>query len=156
MTSVLGLALPKEYGYVIIATAGTFFLSLWHGARVGSFRKAAGITYPKAFADSGDLSSAEPEKKKAMYLFNCAQRAHSNYLEHLSSVSVALLVAGIEYPIASSIMGAGWLVCRTLYAVGYTRADKTKGEGRLMGLPFALFEIGLFGLTSWTGIKMVL
>lgn len=42
------------------------------------FRKAAGIKYPKACADSGDLSAADPEKKKAMYLFNCAQRAHGN------------------------------------------------------------------------------
>ncbi|KAK4546579.1 hypothetical protein LTR36_001796 [Oleoguttula mirabilis] len=156
MTSILGLALPQEYGYVVIATAGTFFLSFWHGARIGSFRKAAGIGYPKAYADSSDLSTAEPEKKKAMYLFNCAQRAHSNYLENQPSFSIAMLVAGIQYPIATSVMGAGWLVSRVIYAVGYTREDKTKGEGRLYGAPFWLFQLGVFGLTAWTGIKMVL
>lgn len=91
-----------------------------------------------------------------MYLFNCAQRAHGNYLEHLSSVSLATLIAGIEYPVASSVMAAGWMVCRAIYAVGYTNPDKTKGEGRLYGLGHVFFELGLYGLTSWTGIKMVM
>ena len=72
--SILGLALPKAYGYVIVATSATFFLGMWHGVRISSFRKNAGIGYPKAYADSGDLASADPETKKKMYLFNCAQR----------------------------------------------------------------------------------
>ena len=63
---------------MILATAGTFFLGFWHGLRVSTFRKPAGMAYPKAMADSGDLSSASGEQKKAMYLFNCAQRAHGN------------------------------------------------------------------------------
>ena len=73
-SSILGLALPKEYGYVIVATSATFFLGMWHGGRIGSFRKSAGIGYPKAYADSADLASADPETKKKLYLFNCAQR----------------------------------------------------------------------------------
>jgi len=57
------------YSYVILATAGTFFLGFWHGVRVGFFRKAAGINYPRPYADSGDMSGADNgEKKKAMYL----------------------------------------------------------------------------------------
>ena len=64
--------------YVLVATAGTFFLGMWHGVRVGSFRKNAQIPYPKVLAESADLNAASPEQKKAMYLFNCAQRAHGN------------------------------------------------------------------------------
>lgn len=72
----LSLTIPQEYGYVVVTAASTFFLSFWHGTRVGSFRKAAGIGYPQPYADSAHMSAASPEKKKAMYLFNCAQRAH--------------------------------------------------------------------------------
>lgn len=40
------------------------------------------LTLGKAYADSGDMAAAEsPEKKHAMYLFNCAQRAHGKYVK---------------------------------------------------------------------------
>ena len=80
--------------------------------RVGGFRKAAGIGYPRPYADSNDMSSASPEQKKKMYLFNCAQRAHGNYLENAPFFHIALLIAGLQYPIASSVMGVGWLASR--------------------------------------------
>lgn len=67
-----------------------------------------------------------------------------------------MLVAGLQYPIAASIMGIGWMASRLVYALGYTRRDKTDGSGRLIGSTFWLFQTGLFGLTAWTGIKMVI
>lgn len=139
-----------------MTTAGTFFLAMWHGVRVGRFRKQADIGYPKVVADSGDLSSAEPDKKKAMYLFNCAQRAHQNYLENQPSVIAALLIAGVEYPLTTAGLGVAWMVNRVIYAVGYTREDKTGGKGRLAGSAFWLCQLGLFGLTGWVGLKKVM
>ena len=68
----------------------------------------------------------------------------------------AMLVAGLTYPIAVTVMGVGWMICRVLYAVGYTRADKENGSGRAIGTPFWLFQLGLFGLTAWTGVKMAM
>ncbi|KXL46483.1 hypothetical protein M433DRAFT_149390 [Acidomyces richmondensis BFW] len=156
MSTVLGLALPKEYGYVLTTTAATFFLAFWHGTRVTMFRKTAGIKYPKAFADSGDLNAADPEKKKAMYLFNCAQRAHGNFLENHPSTAIAMLVAGVKYPLWATGLGVGWIISRIIYAIGYTRADKTAGEGRLAGSAFWLCQLGLFGLMGWMGVQMLL
>ena len=86
-SNFLAGALPKEYGYVMVTAASTFFLSFWHGVRVGAFRKAAGIPYPQPYADSANMSAASAEKKKAMYLFNCAQRAHGTALSHSHSPS---------------------------------------------------------------------
>merc|ERR1712070_975856 len=106
-TSLLGLALPKEYGYVLCATASTFFFGFWHGARVSGFRKNAGVPYPKVLAENSDMSAAEPDQKKAMYLFNCAQRAHGNYLENQPSVAIALLVAGFQYRVRSMLHKRG-------------------------------------------------
>ncbi|KAK5174594.1 uncharacterized protein LTR77_001675 [Saxophila tyrrhenica] len=150
------IAIPKEYGYVVATTASTFFLSMWHAMRVGPFRKAAGIRYPQAYAENSDMANATGEKKHAMYLFNTAQRAHGNYMEHHAATVIAMLVAGVQYPIASSVMGVGWVLSRVVYAVGYTRKDKTDGSGRLIGSGFWLFELGLYGLTAWSGVKLLL
>lgn len=60
---------------------------MWHGIRIGSFRKAAGIRYPQAYAEKKDMADATPEKKKAMYIFNCAQRAHG-YVTPYSQVTI--------------------------------------------------------------------
>lgn len=131
-------------------------LSLWHGLRIGSFRKAAKIPYPKVYAESSDLAKATGDQKQAMYLFNCAQRAHGNFNENHPSVAIAILVAGLQYPVASSVMGLGWALSRVAYAVGYTRKDKEGGKGRLMGSPFWLFQLGLYSLTAWSGVRLLL
>lgn len=52
-------------------------------------------------------------------------------------------------------MGAGWIASRIAYAVGYTRADKEDGKGRLIGAPFWLFQLGLYGLVAYSGVKML-
>lgn len=81
-TNTLTFTVPKEYGYVVITAASTFFLSFWHGARLGGFRKPAGIGYPQHYAENAQMSAASPEQKKKMYLYNCAQRAHGTPLLH--------------------------------------------------------------------------
>ncbi|KAK3718533.1 hypothetical protein LTR37_005037 [Vermiconidia calcicola] len=150
------ITVPREYGYVVATTAFTFFLGAWHGMRIGFFRKAAGVGYPKFYADSGDMASASAEKKKQMYLFNCAQRAHGNYNENHPSVAIAMLLTGLRYPIATTVMGVAWSVGRLVYALGYTKKDGSDGKGRLYGSFFWLPQFALFGLAGWCGVKMVL
>ena len=123
---------------------------------MGGYRKSAGIKYPKILAESADMNAASPEQKKKMYLFNCAQRAHGNYLENQPSVTIAMLITGLRYPLATTALSVAWMVSRVVYAVGYTRADKEDGKGRLMGSPMWLFQFGLFGLTAWSGLQMLL
>lgn len=149
--------LTTPYSYVLLTAASTFFLGFWHGGRCGVFRKAAGptVTYPTPYADSAHMAAASsPEQKKALYLFNCAQRAHGNYLENHPSVLAAMLISGLRYPVASALMGVGWSVCRVLYAIGYTKADRNDGKGRLVGAPMWLFQLGLYGLTGFVGYKL--
>lgn len=139
---------------MILTAASTFFIGFWHGARCGPFRKAAGVGYPTPYADSAMLGSASAEKKQSLYLWNCAQRAHGNYLENQPSIVAAMLIAGLRYPVASALLGAGWSVARVAYAVGYTKADRSDGKGRLIGAPMWLFQLGLFGLTAMVGYKI--
>ena len=100
------------------------------------------------------LSSATAEKKHALYLWNCAQRAHGNFLENHTPVVVALLISGLLYPVTSALLGVGWSVSRVAYAVGYTQTQRSDGKGRLIGAPMWLFQLGLFGLTAVVGYKI--
>ncbi|KAK8228716.1 hypothetical protein BKA81DRAFT_403267 [Phyllosticta paracitricarpa] len=147
--------IPKEYGYVLFTATGSLFLSTWHAFRVSPFRKAAGVPYPNQYATEEQIrSETDANKQKAMYLFNCAQRAHYNFIENHTSFLTALFVAGIKYPVASSVMGALWGVGRVLYATGYTRKDKENGKGRVLGVWASLIQIGLLGMAAKVGFDI--
>lgn len=79
-----------------------------------------------------------------------------NYIENHAPFVLAMLLAGVEYPLTATALGVGWSASRVAYALGYTRADKEQGKGRLAGLTFWLFQLGAFGLTGWCGVKMVM
>lgn len=66
----LTLAVPKDFGFVLVAVAGSYALTFWQSVRVSSARKAAGVPYPYLMADKA-VADAEPKAN----IFNCAQRA---------------------------------------------------------------------------------
>jgi len=90
-----------------------------------------------------------------MYLFNCAQRAHGNYLENVPLVLPAMLVGGLKYPLATSALSVVWMVGRIVYAVGYTAKGRNDGKGRLPGSFFWLAQLALYGLTGWVGYGLL-
>jgi glutathione S-transferase len=96
---------------VLLAATSTFFLNSYHSINTGNYRKKAKVNYPAAYAP------AERTDEDA-HRFNCAQRAHANYIENQPSALAALLLAGLRFPITSAIMGAGWTVSRYLYMAG--------------------------------------
>jgi len=148
------ITIPKEYGYVLVTVASTYLVSIWHGMRVGPYRKAAGVPYPNAYASAEAIAAASGEKKQAMYLFNCAQRAHYNFLENYPIALTGMLVSGIKYPVASAVMGAIWTASRIFYATGYTNKTKEGGKGRYnggLGGLFWLCQLGFMGLVGKSG-----
>jgi len=148
----IAISVPKEYGYVLLTATGTFFLSTWHAMRVGPFRKAAGVPYPNQYASPEEIATAAtPEKAQSLHLFNCAQRAHYNYLENYVAFLPAMLLAGLRFPVSAAVTGLLWAGFRTAYAVGYTRADKKNGKGRLAGSGFWLAQFVAFGMVGWMG-----
>ncbi|PNS17451.1 Microsomal glutathione S-transferase 3 [Sphaceloma murrayae] len=150
------LTIAPEYGYVLLTASLTTLNAFWHGGRISAFRKAAGLSYPTPYADSAHLSAAstDPSKKQALYLFNCAQRAHGNFLENQTTLLTTMLVSGVQYPLVAAGLGLVWNLGRVVYAVGYTRADQSNGKGRLVGSFFWFAQLGLIGLTGWTGGKI--
>ncbi len=141
--------------YVLLTIAETLFLAQWHAIRVIPYRFKAGVEIPHPYATPEQIASAPPEKKHALYLFNCAQRSQANFLESHSSIVAAMLIAGLRYPIATSVAGVIWSISRLVYAVGYTWKTGKKGQFRALGEGAWLAQFYLFGLAGWVGWKML-
>ncbi|MCJ1297411.1 hypothetical protein MMC08_000197 [Hypocenomyce scalaris] len=140
--------LPSEYGYVVLTAAASTFLGQWHGMKTTSYRKVAHVAYPTPYA-----TEAEAATSSEKYLFNCAQRAHANYLENYPMFLTGMLISGLKYPVLSAGLGASWCVARVFYTLGYMRKDKEQGKGRMMGAWFWLPQMALgvtSGLVGWS------
>ncbi|KAL7930565.1 hypothetical protein V8C35DRAFT_312331 [Trichoderma chlorosporum] len=144
------LTLPDAYGFVLAAATSTFFVNALHMARTGKLRKASKVAYPNAYA-----SNEQAEKDPAAYQFNCAQRAHANYTENHASALGALLIAGLQFPVASAVLGATWALGRTLYLYGYTSSSGPKG--RTFGAYFAgAADLALKFMAAYTSVIFIL
>jgi len=148
---VFTIQLQQEYGYVLLAAASTFIMGTLHAVKTGSYRKSSGIGYPNAYA-SDEVAKSNPQA----YLLNCAQRAHANFTENHTSTLAALLIAGLQYPIASAVMGVAWTVSRYVYMWGYCSPAYEAGRGRYLGVSHSLFQFGLYGLAITTAVKMIM
>lgn len=123
-------------------------MNIVHSLNTGRRRKAAKVAYPACYAPS---SRTDAEANR----FNCAQRAHANYIENQPTTVAALLIAGLAFPLTAAGMGFGWTVGRYFYMTGYTRGDEG-GKGRYQGAFYNLFQAGLILLAGYNGYTMVM
>ena len=128
----------------------------------GRYRKPTGVRHPTQYAppvSSGATSFATAEEKaqaeRNAYLFNCAQRAHGNFLENQPSILGALLITGLKYPLVASALGAGWIVNRVIYTLGYVAKDGVDGKKRTRGMGWAVCQLALIGTSVWTAVSFV-
>ncbi|KAF8416848.1 hypothetical protein EV426DRAFT_396321 [Tirmania nivea] len=146
------LAVPPEYSYVLATVSGSILLNYFHAFLTGAARKAAKVDYPNAYATQEDAS-----KDPAKFAFNCAQRAHQNFLEQLPIFMGSMLVGGLKYPIAMSAMGVAWIVGRVLYGFGYKNSPhNSTGQGRYKGAIALIVQLPMLGLTLWTGYQFAM
>ncbi|CAK7228719.1 hypothetical protein SCUCBS95973_006976 [Sporothrix curviconia] len=143
----LTLQLPAEYGYVLGAATSFFFVNAYHSVQTGNYRKAAKVAYPNCYA-----SAEQAEKDPSAFAFNCAQRAHANFMENLPTVITTLFIAGIKFPVLSASLGAAWAFSRVLYARGYVRKGP---KGRYIGAAHTLFSFVLSLLSGYTAYSFV-
>jgi len=139
---VLALAVPDRYGWVLLAAAGTTWLTFWQTSLVGKHRKAAKIDYPQAYAEKAEVLASQEAKK-----FNCAQRAHQNTLELLPQTLVCLLVSGLRFPTVGASLGATFLVGRIVYTQGYVTGEPKKRNRGFFG---TVALLGLMFTATWT------
>lgn len=105
-----------------------------------SYRAVAKVPLPYMYADA-----AEVKEDYQKHIFNCYQRIHQNTLEGFASYLVTLMFAGLQYPIASSVLGGIWIVGRIFYYRGYSTGNPA---GRYWGAFGHIGEVGLLGLTG--------
>ncbi|KAF3927644.1 hypothetical protein ABW21_db0200899 [Orbilia brochopaga] len=147
----MDITIPTEIGYVFLVALTSTFVNQWHGIVVGQARKAAKIPYPNAYATHAEAPQGSPQ-----YVFNCAQRAHMNYIENLPNFYVSLFISGLQYPKLAAGLGSLWIFGRVLYAIGYTNPAKEKGSGRFLGGPFWYpGALGLWGTAGYVCYKMI-
>jgi glutathione S-transferase len=143
--------LTNSTSYVLgLSLVATPLLAFVHGAITGIKRRAAKIPYPNAYA-----TPQEAKANPAAHTFNCAQRAHAQFMEHAPQTMLYMLVAGLEYPNATVGLGVGWLVFRVLYLYGYVYQDKPAGTGRYLGAGYYFAQAGLWGLVGAMCWKIV-
>lgn len=97
-------------------------------------------------------SNEEAKRDPAANAFNCAQRAHGNYLEQLPNFLILLGVSGIRYPVYAAVAGAVWLAGRVAYTVGYSTGDPSK---RQRGVFAYLGLFSLLGMSLVSTYKVV-
>lgn len=147
-TMALNLTIPAEYGYVLLAAAGSTAVPLYHVLQVVKYRRLTDIRPPTLYA-----SPSEAAASKEKYLYNCAQRAHANFTENHPSFLTVLLIAGLQYPVTSAWLGAIWTLGRFVYAWGYVR-DLPDGKGRQVGSWWEFPQLGLMGLAFTVGFRL--
>lgn len=136
-----------QNSYVLIAAATSCILNTVHATNTGKYRKAASIPYPIAYAPSSRTDAAAHQ-------FNCAQRAHANYIETQPSFLIALAFAGLRFPALAGGLGVAWCVARFMYMQGYSQGAEG-GKGRYRGVWFYLAHLGLVGLCAFNGVQMI-
>lgn len=144
--------LTPSYSYVLATASASILLNYFHFFLTGGARKAAKVDYPNAYATHEDAS-----KDPAKFAFNCAQRAHQNFLEQLPVFMGSMLIGGLKYPVAMSALGAVWIVGRVLYGLGYKNSShNSTGQGRYKGGVALLVQVPMTGLALWTGYQLAM
>ncbi|KAJ1950756.1 hypothetical protein IWQ62_006517 [Dispira parvispora] len=119
------------------------------GAGVGKARKRYNVPYP----DMGSGRHAAKLSDEDWTQFNNVQRTHQNYVEQLSQVQAAVLLAGLFYPCLSSGLGLTYMLGRFLYTRGY-RGDGP--SGRIPGFILAtLSYAGMIGTAVFGSLQLL-
>ena len=69
---------------------------------------------------------------------------------------LALLIAGLRFPVTAAGLGTTWSAMRVAYALGYTDETKEGGKGRYVGIGFIPLQSVLFLMAVWVGAEFAL
>ncbi|KAF9039330.1 hypothetical protein BJ165DRAFT_1407528 [Panaeolus papilionaceus] len=118
---VMAITLPENFEYVGASLLFTVFVLLGQNRVVAKRRKAAGIEYPQMYAEKKEMEATE-----AALLFNCAQRAHQNTLEHVPIIFTTAIIAGAQFPLLAACNATLFNIGRISYTRGYLSGDPQK------------------------------
>jgi glutathione S-transferase len=124
--------LPRGYAAVLLVNVvGSGLVMATLGVRVGQARTAFKekalkngdkdaedrFSYPKLYAEGFSREAKD---------FNCIQRGHQQAIETYTQFVAYSLVAGIKYPLVSTVAGLMWTLARFQWADGYATGAPTR------------------------------
>mmetsp|Transcript_20478 Transcript_20478/g.66507 ORF Transcript_20478/g.66507 Transcript_20478/m.66507 type:complete len:183 (-) Transcript_20478:88-636(-) len=127
-----GLPVSRAFGLVPLSLFHQAFTLIGLGSAVGRARKKFDVPLPKMQAEG----ESEEAKK-----FNNVQRGHQQALETYTTVALCTVIAGIKFPLTSTLASVIWCIGRKAWAKAYAEGGP---EGRYAGL----------GKLIWTGLLM--
>ena len=143
--------LPDDFGYVFLGLFLTVLANFYLVINVATRRKKFGIKYPALYADSSHIS--KDCKKENVDEFNCAQRAHQNTCENISTVQLLGVVNGLLFPRFAGGCLAIYGVGRIIYGHGYISGGP---DGRMAGgIITHLGDFPLMIATGYSAAKML-
>ncbi|KAI1759718.1 membrane-associated proteins in eicosanoid and glutathione metabolism [Hypoxylon sp. FL1150] len=142
------IEVPSEYGYVLVVAVSSLLVNTFHGFLTVKARRASGLHYPIAYA-----TEEQAAKDPKAFAFNCAQRAHANYTENITTFLCALFISGLRFPVPTAALGAGWVFARVWYAAGYASGGP---KGRMRGNYIGIISDSVLKIMAITAsIKML-
>eukprot|EP00244_Chara_vulgaris_P002265 TRINITY_DN13883_c0_g2_i3.p1 TRINITY_DN13883_c0_g2~~TRINITY_DN13883_c0_g2_i3.p1 ORF type:complete len:150 (-),score=18.14 TRINITY_DN13883_c0_g2_i3:298-747(-) len=140
------ITLHSDFGYVILTVVFAVVAHQWMALfKVMEARKEYNVPYPTMYADKHENKYADK--------FNCIQRGHQNSLESLPQFFVLLILAGLQFPYVSALVGTIFVIGRILYFIGYSSGNPA---GRLAGAPFYAFPfMALLSMCIYIATKVL-
>jgi len=130
------ITVPTNFSYVAASLLSTVFLLTGQTIVVSKHRKAAGIEYPRLYAEKAEMAASP-----AAFKFNCVQRAHANTLENIPQVYLMTIVLGLKHPVVAASALGMWVLSRVFYTRGYASgipAERNNFLTRITYLPATL------------------
>ncbi|KAG2337632.1 membrane-associated proteins in eicosanoid and glutathione metabolism [Suillus weaverae] len=145
----LSIVLPPGFGYVAAGLVSTAWVLGWQALVVSSHRSKSGIKYPQLYAEK-----AEADASKEAFLYNCAQRAHQNTIEHMPLIIVTTLATSMKHPVFAGYACGSWALSRVLYTLGYITGDPVKRNTR-GGILGEFLVVGLLLSSTYTAFELL-
>ena len=70
-------------------------------------------------------------------------------MENAPQTMLYIFVAGLKWPLLTTLLSLAWLASRSLFLYGYVYSGKAQGKGRFIGAAFWLVQGVLWGLSAF-------
>ncbi|KAJ3697718.1 hypothetical protein LUZ61_001423 [Rhynchospora tenuis] len=103
---VLGIQIPKEYGYVVLDLVLYEILHLWMGYLIDKAHIKYNVPYPTMYIVGGNMEAK---------IFNTVQIGCQNSIDYMPVFFVTLLVGGLQHSLISAGLGALYMISLFFY-----------------------------------------
>merc|ERR1712153_114788 len=144
--------LPDGYGLVFAGLFATLIANFYLVINVVKARKKFGVKYPALYADASHIDGKLCKDEKDVAEFNCAQRAHQNTCENMSTIQLLGALNGLLFPTFAGSCLLIFAVGRILYGRGYVSGGP---DGRMLGgIVSHLGDFPLMICTAYSAAKL--